>query len=126
MLIGQRIRELREAKKLSQGEIEERTGLLRVYTSRVENGHIVPTLETLEKYALALEVPLYRLFYDGDGPPQMPKLASKEASLPVWGTTRSERQWVCNFVSALSRMNDKQRQLLLAMAQRMAGHVRAK
>lgn len=125
MLIGQRIRELREAKKLSQGEIEKRTGLLRVYTSRVENGHIVPTLETLEKYALALEVPLYRLFYDG-GPPRTPEFAWKEASPPVWGTTRSERQWVRNFVSAFSRMNDKQRQLLLAMVQRMAGQARMK
>ena len=61
MLIGQRLRELRESKNLSQGEIEKRTGLLRYYTSRVENGHTVPSIETLEKYARALEVPMYRV-----------------------------------------------------------------
>ena len=68
MIIGERLRELREQKKFSQGEIEKRTGLLRCYTSRVENGHTVPAVETLEKYARALEVPMYRLFYDGEPP----------------------------------------------------------
>jgi transcriptional regulator with XRE-family HTH domain len=66
MLIGERLRELRESKRLSQGNIEKRSGLLRCYTSRVENGHTVPSVETLEKYARALEVPMYKLFLDGD------------------------------------------------------------
>ncbi len=68
MLIGQRLLELRESQNLSQGVVEQRTGLQRCYTSRVENGHTVPTVETLEKYTRALEVPLYRFFYDGKGP----------------------------------------------------------
>jgi transcriptional regulator with XRE-family HTH domain len=62
MIIGDRLRELREGKSLSQGDIEKRTGLLRCYISRVENGHTVPAIETLEKMARALEVPLYQLF----------------------------------------------------------------
>ena len=66
MIVGDRLRELREAKSLSQGDIEKRTGLLRCYISRVENGHTVPAIETLEKMARALEVPLYHLMYDGD------------------------------------------------------------
>ena len=61
MLVGNRLRELRESKTLSQGDIEKRTGLLRCYISRVENGHTVPPVETLEKMARALEVPIYRL-----------------------------------------------------------------
>ena len=55
MIIGDRIRGMREEKKLSQGDIEKRTGLLRCYISRVENGHTVPAIETLEKIARALE-----------------------------------------------------------------------
>src|ERR1700758_3184222 len=66
MQIGAKLRELRLAKNLSQGDILKRTGLFRCYTSRVENGHSVPTVETLEKYAHALEIPLYRLFTDED------------------------------------------------------------
>jgi transcriptional regulator with XRE-family HTH domain len=58
MLIGDRLRAFREAKKLSQGEIEERSGLKRSYISRVETGHTIPALESLEKLARALEVPL--------------------------------------------------------------------
>ncbi len=54
-MIHERLRELREAKNLSQGDIEKRTGLLRCYTSRVENGHTVPSLDTSEKYAGALD-----------------------------------------------------------------------
>ena len=69
MVIGDRLRDLREYKKLSQGDIERRTGLLRCYISRVENGHTVPAIETLEKFARAIEVPIYQLFYDGNEKP---------------------------------------------------------
>lgn len=62
MVIGERLRELREEKNLSQGDIEHKTGLLRCYISRVENGHTTPAIETLEKLARAMDVPLYQLF----------------------------------------------------------------
>jgi transcriptional regulator with XRE-family HTH domain len=62
MLIGDRLKTLREQKKLSQGDVEKRTGLLRCYISRVENGHTVPSVDTMERMAQALEVPMYRLF----------------------------------------------------------------
>src|SRR5690348_16961018 len=74
MLIGNRLKELRESKQLSQGDIEKRTGLLRCYISRVENGHTVPAVETLEKMARALEVPMYRLFHDGEVPAELTKM----------------------------------------------------
>jgi transcriptional regulator with XRE-family HTH domain len=64
--IGQKLRELREEKNLSQGYIEQKTGLLRCYVSRVENGFTVPNVETLEKFARALEIPLYRFFTEGE------------------------------------------------------------
>jgi transcriptional regulator with XRE-family HTH domain len=76
MLIGERLRAIREARALSQGDVEHRTGLLRAYTSRVENGHTVPAVETLEKFARALEVPTYQLFYEGN---EAPKPASSPA-----------------------------------------------
>ncbi len=87
MIIGDRLRALREGKKLSQGDIEKRTGLLRCYISRVENGHTVPAIETLEKMARALEVPLYRLFYEGEEPPELPNLPKRKTSDDIaWGT----------------------------------------
>src|SRR6266480_7411725 len=64
MVISDRLRAIREQKDLSQGDIEQRTGLKRCYVSRVENGHTVPSIETLEKLARALEVPMYQLFCD--------------------------------------------------------------
>jgi transcriptional regulator with XRE-family HTH domain len=70
LMIGERLRTIRESKNLSQGDIEKRTGLIRCYTSRVENGHTVPSIETLAKYAQALEIPLYQLFYDGEEAPK--------------------------------------------------------
>src|SRR5438034_10173994 len=80
MIIGTRLRKLREDKKLSQGDIEERTGLLRCYISRVENGHTVSSLETLERLASALEIPLYQLFYEGDNPPPLPNLSKRQST----------------------------------------------
>lgn len=61
MNIAERPRTLREEKRLSQGEIQKRSGLLRPYISRIENGHTVPSIETLEKLARALETPLFAL-----------------------------------------------------------------
>jgi transcriptional regulator with XRE-family HTH domain len=119
MLIGQKLRELRESKKMSQGDLEKRTGLLRCYTSRVECGHTVPTIETLEKYARALEIPLYRFFYDGKEPPKKPGFYSPEAKKPMWGATGYARDELRKFAKALSRMDERSRRLLLATAQRM-------
>src|SRR3984957_2220356 len=66
LMIAERLRLIRESKNLSQGDIEKRTGMMRSYTSRVENGHSVPGIGRLAKYAQALEVPLYQIFYDGE------------------------------------------------------------
>src|SRR5579863_10709071 len=86
MDIGNQLRSLREEKNLSQLDIEQRTGLLRCYLSRVENGHTVPAIETLEKLARALEMPLYQLMYDGDEPPQQDVPAVwTESSANSWG-----------------------------------------
>jgi len=121
MQIGQKLRELREAKKFSQGEIEKRTGLLRCYTSRVECGHTVPSIETLEKYAQALETPLYRLFYEGKEPPKKLKLPSVEKLEPLWGTSAKESSDLRRLTKALSRMDGRKRVLLLGLAQRITG-----
>jgi transcriptional regulator with XRE-family HTH domain len=123
MLIGERLRELREAKKFSQGDIEKRTGMLRCYTSRVENGHTVPALETLEKYARALEIPLYRLFYEGDEPPKLPKSLASDSD---WGAKGKEATELRTLARLLSRMSKQDQNLLLTMAQRMAPRRRRK
>src|SRR5213592_702057 len=95
MIIGDRLRALREEKKLSQGDIEKRTGLLRCYISRVENGHTVPAIETLEKLARALECPLYQLFYDGEEPPQLPNLPKRKSSDDIaWGSVGKDARFL--------------------------------
>ena len=121
MIIGDRLRALREEKKLSQGDIEERTGLLRCYISRVENGHTVPAIETLEKMARALEVPLYQLFYDGEQPPKLPNLPKRRSSDEiVWGSTGKEARFLSKFRRLMGRIEVSDRRLLLFMAQKLA------
>ena len=121
MIIGDRLRALREDKKFSQGDIEKRTGLLRCYISRVENGHTVPALETLEKLARALEVPLYQLFYDGEEPPELPNLPKRRtADDIVWGSTGKEARFLTRFRRLLGKLDEGDRRLLLYMAQKMA------
>ena len=115
MIVGERLRVLREIKKLSQGDIEKRTGLLRCYISRVENGHTVPAIETLEKMARALEMPLYQLLYDGDKPPEVRiEKESKE-----WGCTGKDARYLRKLSVHLSKMKERDRQLILGLAQNM-------
>lgn len=121
MIIGDRLRALREEKKFSQGDIEKRTGLLRCYISRVENGHTVPAIETLEKMARALEVPLYQLFYDGEEPPELPALPKRKTSDEIaFGTSGKEARFLNKFRRLLGKVDEGDRKLLLYMAQKMA------
>jgi transcriptional regulator with XRE-family HTH domain len=120
MIIGDRLRELRESKKLSQGDIEKRTGLLRCYISRVENGHTVPAIETLEKLARALEIPLYQLFYDGEEPPKLPNLLKrKTADDIVWGSSGRQATYLHKLRKCLSKAAEEDRKLIMVMAQKM-------
>jgi transcriptional regulator with XRE-family HTH domain len=127
MIIGDRLRELREQKKLSQGDIEKRTGLLRCYISRVENGHTVPAIETLEKLARAMEVPLYQLFYDGEEPPKAPNLPKRKTVDDIaWGNSGKDARLLGQFRRLLGKTNEKNQRILLYMAQKMARTNRAK
>lgn len=121
MIIGDRLREMREEKKLSQGDIEKRTGLLRCYISRVENGHTVPAIETLEKLARALEVPLYQLFYDGEEPPKLLNLPKRKSSEDIaWGSSGKDGRYLNKLRRLLAKTEEADRKLLLHMAQKMA------
>ncbi len=121
-MIGDRLRDLREAKHLSQGDIEKRAGLRRSYVSRVENGHTVPVIETLEKWAQALEVALYQLFYDGDKPQQVPTVlrTSKQKHIDDWASRGKGLRMFTKIRHALSRMSARDRSLLLRTARIMS------
>ena len=122
MFIGDRLRALREEKKLSQGDIEKRTGLFRCYISRVENGHTVPAIETIEKFARALDVPLYQLFYDGEEPPNLPNLPNRKTAREIaWGSSGKDARFLTKFRRLLGRMEEGNRRLLLSVAQKMVG-----
>jgi hypothetical protein len=87
----------------------------------VENGHTVPAFETIEKFARALEVPLYQLFYDGEAPPPMPNVYKRKSSGEVaWGSAGKEARLMEKFRQLLSRTNESDRKLLFFMARKMA------
>jgi len=122
MVIADRLRALREEKQLSQGDIEKKTGLLRCYISRVENGHTVPAIETLEKMARAMEIPMYQLFYDGEEPPKLPNLPKRKSSDDIaWGSGRKDARYLGKLRRLLAKTEEGDRKLLLYMAQKMAG-----
>jgi len=121
MLIGNRLRDLRVEKKLSQGDIEKRTGLLRCYISRVENGHTVPAVETLEKFARALDVPVYQLFYDGENPPEIPNLLKrKNGATGEWGYSGKDARTLAKFRQLFNSMKENDLALILLMARKLA------
>ena len=118
MDLAERLRQFREYKHLSQGDIEKRTGLLRCYISRVENGHTTPSLETLEKITRALNVPMYHLFYEAEGAPDVTQFSSgkhKDGNLD-----KRVRRTFTKLHRAISRMSDKDRKIVMVMATQMA------
>ena len=111
MNIGETIRNFRLQKGMSQGDIEKRTGLLRCYLSRVENGHTIPSLDTLAKIAGAMEVPLAQFFADSqheNGGRNLPQLSEDEV------------RFLTQIRRYSSNLNDSDRKLVLAMVKKMA------
>ena len=111
MKIGVTIRTFRLQRSLSQGDIEKRTGLLRCYLSRVENGHTVPSLETLTKIAQALGLPLAHFFTE----------APEEQPLPTEKVSDDELRFLTQIRRYSANLNDSDKKLLLAMARKFAG-----
>lgn len=112
---GVRLRAVRIAKKMSQGDVEQKTGLLRCYLSRVENGHTVPSVETTQKLCAAFGIPLHEFFYEGEGAPKLPDLKalrdlreSEVAPVPK------------EFMQVLPKLSDRNMAILFAMARAMA------
>jgi len=125
MSIGAKIRQIREKKGLSQGDIERVTGLLRCYTSRVENGHTVPSIETIEKFASALEIPMYELFYPGDdSSPRRDMGPAKSLEELAEGDSKEslDARFLLKFRTLLGHIADSDRQMLLTMARKLATH----
>ncbi|HTS70262.1 MAG TPA: helix-turn-helix domain-containing protein [Terriglobia bacterium] len=123
MAIGSRLRSLREEKGLSQGDIEKSTGLLRCYISRIENGHTIPSLETLERFSGALDVPLYKMFYAGEGEAPTPNLMMRQsleqlAAEP--GQAGDDARFLIQLKGVLARLAESDRDVVLTLAKKLA------
>lgn len=116
LMIGERLRTIRESKNLSQGDIEQRTGMLRCYTSRVENGHTVPSIVTLAKFAHALDVPLYQIFYDGDEHPTR----IKGLSLGEKAMSATERREIESLGRKFTKLKERDKSLVRLMIAKLA------
>ncbi len=112
--VGARLRELRKQRQISQGDIERRTGLLRCYVSRVEGGYTVPSVDTLEKFAAALAVPLHSMFQGGRMPAGSTAATPKVArSLPVDPYFEKLRRFT-------ARMDAQDQDLFLSLVRKIA------
>ena len=112
MNIGDTIRSYRLQKGMSQGDIEKRTGLLRCYLSRVENGHTIPSLDTLAKIASAMDIPLAQFFSDRGSE------GANGKNLPQW--TEDEVRFLTQFRRYSNNLNESDRKLVLAMVKKLA------
>lgn len=113
--IGAIIRTLREARALSQGDVERRSGLLRSYISRVEGGGTTPSLATIEKLAKVLEVEPYQLLYGqllygGNGRPRPAAIPDRR------GISRS----ASNFLKAYQGLSVSNRRIIGSLMSRLA------
>jgi transcriptional regulator with XRE-family HTH domain len=111
MNIGVTIRSFRLQKGMSQGDIEKRTGLLRCYLSRVENGHTVPSIDTLQKIAGALDLPLSQMFDEGQ---------TQTREVPGLSLNEDEIRFLTQVQRYSAHLSEGDRRLLLAMVRKFA------
>lgn len=120
MVLSERLRFIREQKKMTQGDIQSRTGLKRSYVSRLEHGRTIPSVATLEKFAQALGVPLYQFFYDGEQPPNRllfsPAIKSNGDS---WGYEGEPARFLHRLGRLMPRISEEDRKMLLHFASQL-------
>jgi transcriptional regulator with XRE-family HTH domain len=114
MNIGETIRNFRLEKGMSQGDIEKRTGLLRCYLSRVENGHTVPSLETLAKIAEAMDISLAD-FFPGTETPR-----DRETQKALGELSQDEIRFLAEIKKYSNTLSEGDKRLVLAMIRKMA------
>jgi transcriptional regulator with XRE-family HTH domain len=112
MNIGETIRNFRLEKGMSQGDIEKRTGLLRCYLSRVENGHTIPSLDTLAKIANAMDVPLAQFFVE--------PVAENGAAKTVPQLGEEEVRFLTQIRRYSPSLNESDRKIVLTMVKKLA------
>ena len=106
-----------------KGRLKSAQGCSAATSRELKNGHTVPAVETIEKFARALEVPIYQLFYDGDKPPELPNFPKRKTAADIaWGTTGKDARFLTKLRRHLARTAEPDRKLLLAMAQKIAAH----
>jgi transcriptional regulator with XRE-family HTH domain len=112
--IGETIRNFRLEKGMSQGDIEKRTGLLRCYLSRVENGHTVPSLDTLSKIAGAMDMPLGHFFSES------PQENGSAKTMPH--LSDEEIRFLTQVRRYAASLNDSDRKIVLTMVKKLASN----
>jgi transcriptional regulator with XRE-family HTH domain len=120
MVIGDHLRALREAKGLTRSDIRKRTGFAISYISRVENDLATPGINALKKWARALRIPLYIIFYDGNAPPKPPIFPDATQSKG----SRKDARFMRLLCRSLARIDERDRQLLLQNVRWMASRKR--
>lgn len=111
MFIGARIREIRQEKNLSQGDLQRRVGLHRCYISRVEAGRSVPSVDQLYRIAAGLGVRAFELLWDGKGAPPVPLAINHEKN-----DDSVSKPYMAAMVPLLSKMSDSDRRMLMRCA----------
>ena len=119
--LGERLKAVRESKHLSQGDVEKRSGMLRCYLSRVENGHTIPSIDTLEKWSRAIEVPLYKLFNDGSDSKVLPVIKATEGIR----MSLKERREVERLAKSIIKMPQRERGIIRLVVAKMVRLSRA-
>ncbi|HET7151315.1 MAG TPA: helix-turn-helix transcriptional regulator [Candidatus Acidoferrum sp.] len=120
MVLSERLRFIREQKKMTQGDIQSRTGLKRSYVSRLEHGRTIPSVATLEKFAQALGVPLYQFFYDGEQPPNRLLFSPAiKTNGDNWGHAGEPARFLHRLGRLMPRINEEDRKVLLHFASQL-------
>src|SRR5579862_6577488 len=112
--IGEVIKTYRSQRGLSQGDIERRTGLLRCYLSRVENGHTVPSLETLARIAGAMKISLADFFPGADSE------QDRETRKILSGLSKEEIRLLTEIQKCSATLSKDDKNLFLGVIRKMA------
>ena len=121
MIIGERLRDIREHQQLLQSDLGKRAGLFESYISRVENGRIIPSLETLEKLSRALQVPLYSILDDGNRTSEKPRFPSQDRRREnKWGAVGKDARYLRKLRILLAKMTERDRALFLIFIQNLS------
>lgn len=105
--MGQRIRQLRSDRQMSQEELAFKAGISPAHLGQIERATKNPTIDTISRIASALSVPITELFSDDNAPVTSPNATIEKINIYLEKMTEDQQRDLLRIVRIFTKYSKR-------------------